>query len=154
MPRTRTARSSTGGSPIQTLAPGLPLAPSGRLVDADFKGASARPFETIKPMLFFRADERIAATVTNAGLRRFDQTWRLRELPEYPPPDRTRYRDEVILVARAPLLCDDAEVVTAHPASPSRLWLGELPAADRTRPRVAGVMTQETFLRVYVPVAR
>ena len=25
---------------------------------------------------------------TNAGLRRFDQTWRLRELPQYPPPDR------------------------------------------------------------------
>jgi hypothetical protein len=134
------------------LAPGLPLAPSGRLIDADFKGSSAKPYETIKPMLFFRAAERTLET--NAGLRRFDQTWRLRELPEYPTPDRTRYRDEVILVARTPMLCDEAEVATAHPASPSRLWIGELPAADHPRPRVKGILTQETFLRVYIPVAR
>jgi hypothetical protein len=135
-----------------TLAPNLPLAPSGRLIDSSFKGSSARPYETIKPMLFFQAAQQLEKT--NAGLRRFDQSWRLRELMQYPPPDRARYRDEVILVARAPLVCDAAEAATTHPVSPSRLWLNDLPGGERTRPHIPGVLTQDTFLRVYIPVAR
>jgi hypothetical protein len=73
-------------------------------------------------------------------------------LPEYPLPDRPRYRDEIILIARAPMLCDRAEDVSTHAASPSRLWLGELPGGERTRPALKGFITQETYLRVYIPV--
>ena len=137
-----------------TLAPGLPLSPSGRPIDSGFRTASER-YKLFKPMMFFRAAEQTVYTnagptvYTNAGLRRYDQTWRLRELP-----DRTSYRDEVILVARTPMLADLSESATTHPASPSRLWIGELPGGDTTRPTVPGIMTQETFLRVYIPVAR
>ena len=54
----------------------------------------------------------------------------------------------------APLVCDAAESATTHPVSPSRLWLGDLPGGERTRPHIPGVLTQDTFLRVYIPVAR
>ncbi|MFO0925559.1 MAG: hypothetical protein U0736_00760 [Gemmataceae bacterium] len=81
-----------------TLAPGLPLASTGRPVNAAFL-PGRETFQLVKQLLFFRAAER--AGVTNAGLRRLDQSWRLRELPQYPPPDRPLYREEAILVARA-----------------------------------------------------
>ncbi|MFO0879114.1 MAG: hypothetical protein U0840_17355 [Gemmataceae bacterium] len=131
------------------LAPGLPLAPSGRPINANFLEQRSA-YQLIKPMLFFRAQDRPNAS--NAGLRRLDQTWRVRHMPEFPIPDRPRYRNEVLLVARVPMLCDLAEEVTAHPGSATRLWLGELPAAGRERPPLRGVLTQETFLRVFVPV--
>jgi hypothetical protein len=132
----------------QTLAPGMPLAPSGRAISAGFLARSS--FALLKPMLFYRASDRVQTT--NAGLRRFDQTWRLRPVVEYPMPERVRYRDEAILIARAPMVCDHAEEVAAHPASPSRLWLGELPGEGRTRPGLKGYLSQETYVRVFIPV--
>ena len=135
-----------------TLAPGLPLSPSGRLIDSGFNASPSGVYHLVKPMLFFLASGQ--SSQTNAGLRRFDQTWRLRELLQVPTPDQPRYRDEVILVARTPMLSDFAESATVHPASPSHLWVGDLPGGERTRPKTPGIMTQETFLRVYIPVAR
>lgn len=132
-----------------SLAPGIPVAPSGRPVNVAFQ-QTRLVYQDMKQMLFFRAAEK--AGVSNAGLRRYDQTWRLRALPEYPIPDRPRYREEAILVARAPMLCDNAEQVTTDPASPTRLWLGELPGAGKARPPLRGVMTQETYVRVFLPV--
>ncbi len=133
----------------QALAPGLPLSPSGRPVSAGFLQARSS-FALLKPMLFYRASDRVQTT--NAGLRRFDQTWRLRALVEYPLPDRVHYRDEAVLIARAPMVSDHAEEVTKHPVSPSRLWLGELPGAGRERPALRGYLTQETYVRAFIPV--
>lgn len=132
-----------------SLAPGLPLAPSGRAIHVGFLQQRSA-YQLMKPMLFFRASER--SNTTNAGLRRLDQSWRLRPLPEYPIPDRPHYRDEVILLARVPMLSDLSEEVAKHPASPTRLWIGALPGEERTRPSLRGLTTQETYLRVFVPV--
>ena len=63
-----------------------------------------------------------------------------------------RYREEVILVGRGPLVSDQSETVTQDGVSPSRLWLGRLPGADGQRPALHGVLTQETYVRVYIPV--
>lgn len=131
-----------------TLAPGLPLAPTGRPVNAAFL-QGRETYQLLKPLLFFRAAEK--AGMTNAGLRRLDQSWRLHELPQYPPPDRPHFRDEAVLVARVPMLADEFAAVATDPASATRLWLGRLPG-EGDWPPTAGYLTQETYLRVYLPV--
>ncbi len=132
-----------------TLSHGVPLAPSGRPISSNFL-QSRDSYRNMKSMLFYRLNERPRAT--NLGLRRLDESWRVRPLAEYPIPARPNYRPEVVLLARTPMLHDQAEVVTAHPASPTRLWLGELPGEQRQRPALPGVLTQETYLRVFLPV--
>jgi hypothetical protein len=32
------------------------------------------------------------------------------------------------------------------------LWLGALPAPEQERPSIKGIVTQETFIRAYIPV--
>jgi hypothetical protein len=135
------------------LKPGVPIAPSGRALNSRY--ANPRPvYQQIKPLLFYREYGGNEKEMTNAGLRRLDQSWRLRMLPEYPVPTNARFRDEAILVARAPILADRAETVTEHGVSPSRLWLGAIPDAGADRPSVAGYITQETYVRVFIPVER
>jgi hypothetical protein len=147
----------------QSLAPQSALAPSGRPINASFQmGQSAH--RLVKAVLFHQAYQGArregagapagwqADDWVNGGLRTFDQTWRIRPQPEVPVPARTRYRDEVVLVARTPLLSDRAEPVSEHGASASRLWVGRLPGQGEQRPGLAGFMTQETYVRVYIPV--
>jgi hypothetical protein len=45
-----------------------------------------------------------------------------------------------------------AEKITQDGVSPSRLWLGAAPGSGRSRPTLAGSMTQRTYVRVYIPV--
>jgi hypothetical protein len=85
----------------------------------------------------------------NSGLRGLDQSWRLDKHGE---PAALRHREEVILVGRGPLVSDQSEAVTRGGDSPSRLWLGRLPAAGTERPALHGVLTQETYVRVFIPV--
>jgi hypothetical protein len=85
---------------------------------------------------------------SNSGLRTLDQSWRLR--PQWDDPDK--YRPEVILVARVAPLAGSAAEVTGGGATPTHLWLDQLPAADRQRPDLYGYLSQETYLRVYIPV--
>ena len=73
-------------------------------------------------------------------LRFLDQSWRL------------SYKDEVLLVGRVARRDGQAEVVTSDPASPSQLWLGMVPEAGQSRPPMFGTMSQETFVRVILPV--
>lgn len=72
----------------------------------------------------------------NASLRRLDQSWRL-------APD---HRDEVILVGRVAPPEGRTDDVTAGPGSPARLRLKDGPNP------LPGVLRQETFVRVYLPV--
>jgi hypothetical protein len=157
------ARDQNGQSVV--LASGSVEAPSGRPLSAHFKTPRSAA-ALIQEATFHQASmeaERVRNQgqarpgLVNTGLRLLDQTWRLRRLAEFPPPgggQRLRYRDEAILVARTPMLSDRAETVTTHGASPSRLWLGHLPADEPTRPSLAGFITQETFVRVFIPIQK
>jgi hypothetical protein len=141
------------------LAPGLVEAPSGRPLNANFKDTPSAGY-LMKETLFHQADlahrgnQGGGQGLANSGLRTLDQSWRLRRLLEFPTPPPgagTRYRDEAILVARTPMLSDHAETVTEHGASPARLWLGALPG-EGDRPSLPGFITQETYVRVFIPI--
>jgi hypothetical protein len=81
---------------------------------------------------------------TNSMLRRLDQSWRVSELN----------RDEVILIGKLPPVRGSATDLIGEKDSPSptRLWLKDLPEPGKAWPGVNGTMTQETYVRVYVPV--
>jgi hypothetical protein len=77
----------------------------------------------------------------NMTLRRLEESWRLNR-PE-----------EAVVVGRVPRAEDAAETVSLGGASPSRLWLGQLPDSGEQRPPLAGKLCQETYVRVFIPVA-
>jgi hypothetical protein len=104
---------------------------------------SKLPNYLLKPILFYRDS---GSPWLNSGLRTFDQSWRMRERVENVP------REEIILVARTPYQTGKADEVDRASAAPTRLWLDEVPGPGRQRPDLRGYLTQETFLRIYVPV--
>jgi hypothetical protein len=124
------------------------VAPSGRAFNHRYLDTLSA-YGLIKHLLFNQVAK---FKWRNDGMRGFDQSWRLRPQPEYPRADARRYRDEAILVARTPLLYDRAEDVSGHGATATRLWLGRLPGDPAGRPAQGGFMTQETYVRVYIPV--
>jgi hypothetical protein len=79
----------------------------------------------------------------NGALRRVDQSWRV-------APENA---DEVILVGRVAQASGPAEQITTGPASACRLWLGELPTSGKPRPLIPGTMRQDTYVRVFIPLA-
>jgi hypothetical protein len=107
-------------------------------------------YRTIKPLMFFGISKEDRAG--NSGLRPLDQSWRLSPLTTIPTPTQQQFRDEVILAARAPSVTGPAEAVTASGVSPSLLWLGALPGSGGQRPALTGNLSQETYVRVYIPV--
>jgi hypothetical protein len=96
----------------------------------------------MKSILFFNPSAR--TLYSNSGLRFLDQVWRTR-------PD---HKQEAVLVGRtAPSEgVGLAEKISQEAVSPSQLWLGQLPAPGAKRPDLAGAMSQETYIRVFVPV--
>jgi hypothetical protein len=106
------------------------------------------PTPIIKRLLF---QEYVGGS--NHSFRPLDQSWRLREL---------QGRDEVvrdlILVGRLPRAQGGAEALTAaaDPRLPTRLWLSgrsdALPGEAQARPTLSGTLTQDTFVRVFLPV--
>jgi len=88
----------------------------------------------------------------NSGLRLLDQTWRLKPQLEAPPSAQAKYRSEIVLVARTPLVSGPAETLSQDNAAPTRLWLGDLPGGKAPRPPLSGQLTQETYVRVYIPI--
>jgi hypothetical protein len=87
-----------------------------------------------------------ARGLNNATLRDLDQSWRL----------GADNRDEVILVARVETANGLAKDVLGDPsgASPTNLWLKGLPQPGARPPEVPGTLRQETYIRVYIPVAQ
>lgn len=81
-----------------------------------------------------------AGRLRNLTLRGLDESWRL------------RLKNEVILVGKAVPQSASAETVTASPASPTRLWLGNLPTTGEARPEILGLMKQDTYVRVFIPI--
>ncbi|HEV3203421.1 MAG TPA: hypothetical protein VGY77_03510 [Gemmataceae bacterium] len=94
----------------------------------------------IKRILFFELGAGNQGEVRNHALRHLDQSWRLN-------------KHEAILFARVPHKEGQAETVTRASESPSRLWLGEIPAPGKQRPNLAGMLAQDTYVRIYIPVA-
>ncbi len=85
------------------------------------------------------------ATVNLDGIRdrpldKLDQSW------------RRALRNSAILVGRTARLEGPVEEVTQDSASPSRLWLGRLPQPGEVRPTLTGALTQDTYVRMLVPV--
>lgn len=79
----------------------------------------------------------------NASLRRYDQSWRLHS-------DHTA---ELILVGRVTLPAGPAEEQLAGPSSPSLLWWRETPHSGLPRTPLPGRGRQETWVRIYLPIA-
>jgi hypothetical protein len=131
------------------LAPRAAAAAGQQMVPRSWLGLSS--YRALKPLMFYAASG--VSTQDNSGLRYVDQSWRLQPQPEVPTPPQPTYRDEVILVARTAVLSGQAETITGNGVSPSRLWLDELPGSRPERPTLAGLLTQETYVRVYIPVA-
>ena len=113
----------------------------------NFRGGYPPPTNTasvdypIRAAMFFDAVDRGAGNDRNIGLRELDQSWRLQR------------PGEAVLLLRLPEQKGDANVVNRHLASASRLWLGSLPAPG-AEPELDGILRQDTFLRVFVPVAK
>lgn len=86
-----------------------------------------------------------AQSLNNATLRDLDQSWRL-------DPEN---RDEAILVARVETVNGLARDILGDPvgASPTRLWLKGLPQPGANPPDIPGTLRQETYVRVYIPIA-
>jgi hypothetical protein len=80
----------------------------------------------------------------NQALHRLDLSWRLR------PEPKTRRSDvrDVILYGRLASAAGDAENITRDQHLPTRLWLGDVPAAGKTRPTLVGNMIQDTYVRI------
>lgn len=147
--------------PLGTIAPGIPKAVSASeprafadWVDNPFRiqlrrddiNAEAPTISggTWEQLRWFFHDRRGGPTVQNAGLRRFDQSWRIS-------------RDSVadaILVGTLPTREGPSEEITADPAAPSRLWLGALPRQQPVRPALEGRLKQETCVRIFLRVAQ
>jgi hypothetical protein len=80
----------------------------------------------------------------NSQLRSLDESWRLND----------SHKEEVILVGRAAYLEGKAEDVSKNEVSVSRLWLGVLPDSGKPRKDLDGTLSQETFVRVYIPITK
>ena len=76
----------------------------------------------------------------DTALRYLDQTW------------RQNLKDVAVLYGRVAAQDGAAEAVTQSAATPTRLWLGQLPGPGEKRPRLDGMLVQETYVRVYIPV--
>jgi hypothetical protein len=111
----------------------------------------SQPGKLMKSIFF---PTRQGVSFANDGLRWLDESWRIGTLPALEGMGGTRYRDEVILVARVVVPSGAAETVAQHGASATRLWLGDLPGAGKQRPALKGFLSQETYVRVYIPIKR
>jgi hypothetical protein len=118
----------TAGQPVRTTT-----APRTR-----YSPAPSEPtLRIIKRLLFHQADR---SGGRDSALGYLDQTWRL------------RHKDEVILFGRIAREEGSAEELTRAGTAPSRLWLGTLPVTGQLRPPLSGSLSQETYVRMIVPV--
>lgn len=95
--------------------------------------------DILKKMMFH---ETITSSqrLRNLTLRDLDESWRL------------RLKNEVMLIGKVARQQASSESITAGPGSPSRLWLGKLPSPGETRPTLLGNMTQDAYVRIFLPI--
>ncbi|MFO0936090.1 MAG: hypothetical protein U0798_06185 [Gemmataceae bacterium] len=95
-------------------------------------------------MLFHEASLRPDTPLSNASLRKLDQSWRV-------SPENL---NEILLVARIPATTEKAEelITRTNSPSPTQLWLKSAPGEGKKRTEINGFMRQETYIRAYIPV--
>jgi hypothetical protein len=76
----------------------------------------------------------------NSTMRYLDQSWRL------------PHKHEVFVVGRVSHQEGGAEELTDSPATPAKLWIGDIPAPGVARPLMTGTLKQETYVRMILPV--
>jgi hypothetical protein len=89
----------------------------------------------------------------NHALRALDLSWRLDQAEPARNVRDNRIR-EAILVARVKFATGSAEALTADVNNPlpTNVWLQDLPGPNRVRPRLDGIMAQDTFVRMILPL--
>jgi len=105
------------------------------------------PTPLVKDLMFH---ERIdsGANQRNQVMHRLDLSWRLQEEPTTPT---TNLREIIIYGRLAPAAGPAEEVFQQHPMA-TLLWLGQLPGPGKERPKLAGTIVQDTFVRIILPV--
>jgi hypothetical protein len=147
--------------PLESLLPETPRELAGvrhvRNVSAwlgnpgDTAGSAGRPWlgshgsvdAKLFPLLFHQTGGDSMQAQPSHALRGLDQAWRLRDTN----------LGEIIIYGRLATEYGPAEEVEQNPITPGRLWLGALPASG-SRPSLGGVLRQETYVRIYVPLRR
>src|SRR5229473_7890580 len=81
----------------------------------------------------------------NQALHRLDLSWRIQKT------EQTGVRD-VILFGRLAPLHGSPEDLAANNPLPTLLWLDDVPGSGKARPTLSGVMNQETYIRIILPV--
>ncbi|HZZ80382.1 MAG TPA: hypothetical protein VFE62_17900 [Gemmataceae bacterium] len=109
-----------------------------------------RPIGPIKHLVFHERTD-VSNVVRNHLFRPLDLGWRVDKAPLGETNPRTR---EAILFARVRFVSGSAEALTSDATNPlpTRLWLGDLPNSGRPRPGLDGILNQDTFIRVILPV--
>ncbi|MCZ2341964.1 MAG: hypothetical protein LC104_09240 [Bacteroidales bacterium] len=84
-------------------------------------------------------------TLQNASFRQLDQSWR------FDPA----FRDQAMILARVGPVRGAAEslLTAADSPSPTTLWRSER-SPDQSRAPLAGVLRQETYIRMFLPIAQ
>jgi hypothetical protein len=100
--------------------------------------SSGQTITVMKRILFQSAT---ADTRQDNVFRSLDQGWRMQGA-----------KDLVVLYGRIPRQEGSAEEITSNASCPTRLWFGALPAAGSKRPALSGTLTQDTYVRIFIPV--
>jgi hypothetical protein len=102
------------------------------------KSVSAPASSIMRHVMFYGRPT--SSSQRNLSLRELDQSWRL------------PHADEVFVVGRIPRREGPAEDISQSKESPSRIWLGQLPATGSARPPLNGTLSQDTYVRMIIPV--
>ena len=94
--------------------------------------------------------------VPNSGLRTLDQSWRVQPTATQDARNRTQPGDlprrELLLVGRIQPETGNAEELTHSSGSPTRIWLDHLPGTAAHRPALEGLLEQQTYVRIFLPI--
>lgn len=127
----------------------------GPLQNAEFGSYNPRPYggrsggdtfgaHRLYGILFGDRMGGIDRPLAGSEIRQLDQSWRIRESSI----------DQAVLVLRLPTTGGSAEAQSQDAASPSRLWLSELPGTGAERRSISGTLRQETYVRFFIPIPR
>jgi hypothetical protein len=127
----------------------LPTIPSSRRPGASYGQDVPAPVGTYVKSVLFHAypNDTSQGNARNSSLRYLDEKWRL---------DKDNTKEAILFGVAVPPGDQpsegDAETMSQSGLSASKLWLGQLPGVG-TRSPIQGTLTQETYVRVYIPVA-
>ncbi len=133
------------------LAP--PSGPEGQFNNSQTYVPMKSRYELMKDLMFHA--KATGSLMSNGGLRRFDQSWRLDEIRTAAPTRRGTCASTATRSSswpgRRPCRIGPRRR-RRIPACATRLWIGRLPDGKAKPPALPGYLWQETYVRVYIPV--